>query len=194
MSNLLKLLTLFTLFAAVSLSSCRKETPDPCEGITCVNDGVCINGTCDCPTGYSGAACQTELTPISVTITKVVVSNYPVVDGSGGSWDLSTGGDPYIVIARGQSANYINQPHYEHPSYYENATGQTLTYTLSAPYTITEPNSQWSILLWDHDSPDPDDFMTGLFHAPNDQAAGFPASYILDSGVFRVEVFVTWNF
>jgi len=34
---------------------------DNCEDITCLNDGVCDDGTCDCPTGYAGEFCEEQL-------------------------------------------------------------------------------------------------------------------------------------
>jgi hypothetical protein len=37
------------------ISSCKK---DPCESTVCFNGGVCNEGFCDCPTGYSGPQCE----------------------------------------------------------------------------------------------------------------------------------------
>jgi hypothetical protein len=31
---------------------------DPCAKINCQNGGICDNGKCDCPPGYSGSQCQ----------------------------------------------------------------------------------------------------------------------------------------
>ena len=39
------------------------EKTDPCENIRCLNEGVCNNGTCDCPSGYTGNRCQTKINP-----------------------------------------------------------------------------------------------------------------------------------
>lgn len=38
------------------MTSCEE---DKCEGVTCQNDGVCIDGTCDCPDWYTGTNCET---------------------------------------------------------------------------------------------------------------------------------------
>jgi len=40
-----------SLFAA----GCRQA---PCEQITCLNGGTCIEGNCDCPQGFTGATCE----------------------------------------------------------------------------------------------------------------------------------------
>jgi hypothetical protein len=44
------------VFALLQLNSCKK---DPCETINCLNGGVCYDGSCDCPDGYSGTQCET---------------------------------------------------------------------------------------------------------------------------------------
>jgi hypothetical protein len=44
-------LALFLLLAA----GCRK---DPCADVTCANGGTCLEGTCDCPEGFSGETCE----------------------------------------------------------------------------------------------------------------------------------------
>ena len=33
---------------------------DPCENITCLNDGVCDDGNCDCLLGFEGDTCEVE--------------------------------------------------------------------------------------------------------------------------------------
>ena len=43
---------------AITQSSCSKQK-DPCASVTCQNKGTCADGTCTCPTGYSGANCET---------------------------------------------------------------------------------------------------------------------------------------
>ncbi len=30
---------------------------DPCRLVSCVNNGICVDGICDCPDGYSGPQC-----------------------------------------------------------------------------------------------------------------------------------------
>ena len=51
--------SLFTLFAVsfFLFSGCS----DPCDEVTCLNDGFCIEGNCNCASGYEGDDCGTEL-------------------------------------------------------------------------------------------------------------------------------------
>ena len=53
MKNLSYLILItFTLF----LSACSED--NPCNDIQCQNDGICIDGKCDCPDGFEGELCQ----------------------------------------------------------------------------------------------------------------------------------------
>lgn len=45
---------LIIFFSILVLSSCVE---DACESIICLNDGICENGTCECPVGFSGPTC-----------------------------------------------------------------------------------------------------------------------------------------
>ncbi len=60
----IKLLTLLLSFftLVVLTESCDKaeELLDPCASVTCQNDGVCVDGTCDCPDGFSGTSCEIQ--------------------------------------------------------------------------------------------------------------------------------------
>lgn len=48
------LLVLSLSIFLITLHSCS----DPCDSVTCLNDGLCANGTCECPPGYTGSFCQ----------------------------------------------------------------------------------------------------------------------------------------
>jgi len=68
----IKLLSVLALFFTVVLfQSCED---DACEGVTCLNDGICLDGTCDCSTGYSGADCGTHCSEDII-----------------GTWDITSG-------------------------------------------------------------------------------------------------------
>jgi hypothetical protein len=40
---------------ATGISSC---VTDKCKDVVCQNDGICVEGTCDCPAGTSGTFCD----------------------------------------------------------------------------------------------------------------------------------------
>jgi len=51
----MKLITTILIFFLL-LFSCS----EPCDAIVCQNEGVCMEGICDCPEGYIGTFCETE--------------------------------------------------------------------------------------------------------------------------------------
>ena len=46
----------FTLAIVTFYTSCT----DPCKDVTCLNAGTCVDGTCNCASGYEGDDCGTE--------------------------------------------------------------------------------------------------------------------------------------
>lgn len=42
-------------FIGVTFNAC-----DACKDVTCENGGTCVEGDCDCATGYEGTSCETE--------------------------------------------------------------------------------------------------------------------------------------
>lgn len=54
-STLATMLGFFAIAGAVSFSSCEQ---DPCLDLLCQNSAACINGHCQCATGYEGAECD----------------------------------------------------------------------------------------------------------------------------------------
>ncbi len=47
-------LLLAVLGTVLSTQSCKDE----CDGVVCQNRGICNDGTCECPEGYTGANCE----------------------------------------------------------------------------------------------------------------------------------------
>lgn len=46
---------LILVLIVFSIYSCGSDDPvDPCEGIQCGPNGICVNGGCDCDEGYTG--------------------------------------------------------------------------------------------------------------------------------------------
>lgn len=52
MKHIFTILLLFSL----TLFGCK----DKCKDINCENDGICVDGTCHCPEGFSGESCTIE--------------------------------------------------------------------------------------------------------------------------------------
>ena len=52
--------TLLTFLSVAYVSSCTKPGANKysCEGVVCLNGGICDSGWCVCPTGYEGANCS----------------------------------------------------------------------------------------------------------------------------------------
>lgn len=44
-----------SLLSLLIVSSCKDE---PCDDVVCQNNGICIEGVCDCPPGFEGEFCE----------------------------------------------------------------------------------------------------------------------------------------
>lgn len=165
-----KLLPIILLF--VFVISCKDE--DPCDGITCMNDGVCINGQCDCPENYEGADCSDQKTPSKMFITKIVITKFPATEGDGGGWDLSDGPDIFPYLYQGNTLIW------ESPNMAENADpSKEYEVTLATPIAISA-TAQYNIGLSDYDGIDAADFMGGVTFVPYSDTNGFPEERVLD--------------
>src|SRR5690606_27327026 len=54
-SILMAMAGFFAISGMVVLSSCEQ---DPCTDLLCQNNAACVDGHCQCPTGYEGAECS----------------------------------------------------------------------------------------------------------------------------------------
>lgn len=49
--------SLLSLAIIIGLIGCKK---DPCKDVSCLNGGVCVDGSCQCELGFEGPNCETE--------------------------------------------------------------------------------------------------------------------------------------
>lgn len=176
------------LIFALTLFTCNKED-DPCSGITCENGGVCINGACDCPERYTGPDCSDQVTPVRIIIKNITVENFPPTEPNGAGWDLLDGADIYIQVYKGNAEIYTS------PTFYEDAN-PNLRYTFvpSNFLSFDAPKDRYSILLYDYDDFDADDFMGGIEFTPYDNQNGFPATLSVELGQIKFEMEVEYQF
>jgi len=60
LTNMNKIVYLFFLVATIGFFSINGCT-DPCGDVVCNNGGICDEGICDCPEGFSGTNCEIDL-------------------------------------------------------------------------------------------------------------------------------------
>lgn len=170
--------SLFTLLLVVFLAAgCDKDSSDPCEGVTCLNGGVCLDGSCDCPDGYTGTNCTTELVPTTIFVESLTVTRFPAVDDSGGQWDSAPffeNPDLKLVIQRNGTTFY------ESSQVFDDATSG-LNYVFSnLNIQLTNPSvSTYALLLVDDDT-STDEFMGGFEGVFWATGSGFPLERTLD--------------
>lgn len=145
-------------------------------GDSCLNDGTCVNGDCDCAVGFSGPDCSDQITPTKISIEKIELTRFPAVEQNGAGWDLTSGPDIFVTMS------YNNVDIYNHPSTYENANAsETYVFTPSINLNIENPDDKYVISLYDFDSFDPDDFMGGIEFVPYNDENEFPEELFLDA-------------
>lgn len=176
------------------------ENRNPCYNINCLNGGTCANGLCNCPPGYTGSNCGTALPLKSITITNIIVNEYPTLKNAtaagGFPWDPSTTStrypDIYINISPGLSAGSAQSSPIRYDVY-----SVPQTYSLYVPFTLNNPSSDYcSINLWDDDFPSGDEFMGGIYFRPGDYKGGYPPTIRVSNSAINIDytVYVTWNF
>jgi hypothetical protein len=150
--------------------------------ITCLNEGICVNGSCNCPEGYAGTDCGQQKEPSFIRITNIRVTRMPSTD-HGENWDLNLGvesaPDIYVYIEHNGSKFY------EHPSYIWNADPSQVYDFSPGPLhhiDMVHAEEDYTISLFDFDDWDPADLMGSIEFIPYADDNHFPQTIILDKG------------
>ena len=94
----MKTIKTLILSCLLAFASCAS---DPCEDVTCYNDGVCDDGTCICADWYEGADCSTEE---RAKYYGDYIGTATFINAAG---DVSTSTDTIPVVANGSTLNEL---------------------------------------------------------------------------------------
>lgn len=178
------------VLATLSLLSCEKEPePDPCDGITCYNDGVCVNGACDCPPEYTGPSCDKQVTPSIIRIHSINISKFAPTKDNGAGWDASSGPDIYPVL-RDKDNNTI---YYSSETLWDATNGNSMKFPVSPSLELAGADVQKRyILLWADDDMGDVEYMNAFEIGLYSSTRGFPETLTYQSKdgqwVFSIEV------
>ena len=134
-----KILALF-LVLIIAICSCRNR----CDTVTCFNNGICVQGKCECVEGFTGEDCSLQLTPKFIIVDKVEVTNFPC-DSAGIKWDNGSCCPDLMAVIMNESDSSVQSTDYVVDAIC-NKTISTKGYncTLSA-------SQQYQISLYDYD-------------------------------------------
>jgi len=212
-----KLLFLPPAIALLSVCSCN-----PCADVHCLHGGLCNDGTCNCPVGYSGPRCENfdscyQVTCLNggtclngicncppgysgsdcgtvLTPAKMIITKI-VID----NFNLTNQGVPWDSISGPDLYLTINigsgPNHSEFKSnHYTDQDTVPVTFSDGFPYTCNSPGSYYSVYLWDDDSPYVDEQIGGFHFKPINKDLGFPSTVHLKRDNFDFTLYVTWEF
>ncbi|WP_417601275.1 hypothetical protein [Owenweeksia hongkongensis] len=164
-----KIFTLFTLTLLIVCctkkdsnsnadeSGCVYKTIDGqricyCGGtVVCQNGGECNDGTCDCPEGFYGEACELHIKPDSLTISKLTVNRfYPTNNGL--PWDPdSSGADIYITVHIGS----FGLPYHTTDTVSDADPNTEYEFDINPPITLRDVEASIRLQLFDADPGSP---------------------------------------
>lgn len=141
--------SVLAISAMLTFSSCKDE----CKDVTCNNGGTCVEGTCDCATGFEGTSCDTEIRAkfqgtwtASDNCSLSGSDSYVVTSTDGTSimdvnltnfWGVFN--NPVKASINGNTITIASQAP-DNDGYFVSGTGTLTGSTISWSYTITNQN------------------------------------------------------
>ncbi len=159
--------------AILSQTSCIE---DPCESSLCKNGGICDQGNCLCPEGYTGIRCDEKVMPDRMQISFVSLTRFPGLK-NGIPWDNVDGPDIYFKLYNDTFP--IGKP----LSLFENANAnQSYDFSIDV-IEMTNITGKHFIKLWDYEGfNQTPELMGEVEFVPYNSENGLPQTIILDDG------------
>ena len=181
MKTLSQFMLIISMSMIIFMTSCNT---DPCENSLCLNGGLCVDGSCDCPDQFEGRSCADQRTPDKVNIRTIQVTRFPGFNHDA-EWDTGNGPDLYFRLYEGDDP--LAQPLIA----MEDADA-TLDYHFFIDFiSMRKVMEEHTIQLRDYDPDDADDFMGEVKFVPYHMTNGFPSVIVIDDGgpvAFTLEV------
>lgn len=142
---LLSAITTLILFASVLYTSCTKSennpTPDKCSGVVCQNGGSCVNGVCNCPTGYTGTYCEKRTCEVNNTA-KVRFMNKT---GTSLTYEVVWDGSVLTTLSPGSTSDYYTVAAGTHTLHFKiaNSGGQEACTQSSPVLSVCSSMDYW---------------------------------------------------
>lgn len=165
------------------------EDFDPCFDVTCENGGTCVDGECDCPPNYEGENCENQITPSSVNITSVQVTQFPLLNNSGMPWDENDNPDLFVELSYGGNVLYTSDPIASNA----NQGGITL-WTPGSAVMKDDVFDEYTVTLFDDDNGLPPQTMGSIDFIPYSIDNDFPTQFELSADSVTVKLQVEYNF
>jgi len=169
----IKIFSSILFITVASLFSCLK---DPCDGTSCLHGGYCMDGSCNCPAGYTGEHCQDQVTPIKMKVQAITVTRFPGLN-DGLPWDANDGPDIYFKMS---------EPDYPlaQPEYLVENADPSIDYSFSfVPFDLRFVTATYKMELFDYEGVGiPSQKMGELLFTPYSATSGFPTTLVLDDG------------
>ncbi len=171
------------------MAACKE---DPCQDITCVNDGYCEDGACVCPEGYNGTNCGNQITPAEIRLSEIRVIDWPAMRENGLPWDSDSGPDLSFEL-RDEADNVILT---SDTTFFDVQEGADIANPYLPFFRFDEIGAQrYQFRLYDEDAGGFREFMEGIEFSLYSSFNGFPDPLTIDGGGdLKVELYLSYHF
>ncbi|MEY3501613.1 MAG: hypothetical protein RL308_3286 [Bacteroidota bacterium] len=172
------------LIIALFFGCSEEDSSSSCIPITCLNGGTStLDCGCNCPIGFTGSNCSTQVIPTQVKITKIRVKKFPNLKPNGSNWDtfVLPGYEkpdifPVLFTFQG-TVLFAGTPIKDSFSYGNDA----FDFIPSTPIVITQLTQMYTLILYDDDVNNSFETMGGINFYIYSSTGGFPTTIPLNN-------------
>lgn len=136
------------------------------------------------------SSCKKNNPPDQVLISSIVVTEFPMTNDAGDSWDDSTEPNPdlYVTVAEGNEVVWTN------PTHYDNAeSGTDFSFVPNEPIAFSTLTNECQIDFYDWESGVAHEWMGGVEFTFDEFKEDAKEELLLTSGTFSLTLFLEWG-